>query len=50
MEIHPIHPELLQRQVRLLVVECGGTGSAIVAGPPYLHQSLITRDDPGRIV
>jgi hypothetical protein len=24
METHPIHPELLERQVRVLVVGCGG--------------------------
>ena len=38
METHHIHPELLQRQVRVLVVGCGGTGSAVVAGLPYLHH------------
>jgi hypothetical protein len=37
METHSIHPELLERQVRVLVVGCGGTGSAVVAGLPYLH-------------
>ena len=47
MEIHRIHPELLQRQVRVLVVGCGGTGSAVVAGLPYLHQSLIAHGHPG---
>jgi PRTRC genetic system ThiF family protein len=47
MEIHRIHPELLQRQVRVLVVGCGGTGSAIVAGLPYLHQSLVAQGHPG---
>ena len=47
MEIHRIHPELLERQVRVLVVGCGGTGSAIVAGLPYLHQSLMARGHPG---
>ena len=47
MEIHRIHPELLQRQVRVLVVGCGGTGSAVVAGLPYLHQSLMARGHPG---
>ena len=47
MEIHRIHPELLKRQVRVLVVGCGGTGSAIVAGLPYLHQSLVARGHPG---
>jgi PRTRC genetic system ThiF family protein len=47
METHRIHPELLERQVRVLVVGCGGTGSAIVAGLPYLHQSLVARGHPG---
>jgi PRTRC genetic system ThiF family protein len=47
MEIHRIHPELLERQVRVLVVGCGGTGSAVVAGLPYLHQSLLARGHPG---
>jgi PRTRC genetic system ThiF family protein len=47
METHRIHPELLERQVRVLVVGCGGTGSAIAAGLPYLHQSLVARGHPG---
>jgi len=47
METHHIHPELLQREVRVLVVGCGGTGSAFVAGLPYLHQALVARGHPG---
>ena len=47
MEIHRIHPELLERHVRVLVVGCGGTGSAVVAGLPYLHQSLVAHGHPG---
>jgi PRTRC genetic system ThiF family protein len=47
MEIHRIHPELLERQVRVLVVGCGGTGSAVIAGLPYLHQSLVAHGHPG---
>jgi len=47
MEIHRIHPELLERQVHVLVVGCGGTGSAVVAGLPYLHQSLVAHGHPG---
>jgi len=49
MEIHRIHPELLERQVRVLVVGCGGAGSAVVVGLPYLHQSLIARGHPGAL-
>ena len=47
MQTHRIHPELLERQVRVLVVGCGGTGSAVVAGLPYLHQALVARGHPG---
>jgi PRTRC genetic system ThiF family protein len=47
METHRIHPELLEGQVRVLVVGCGGTDSAIVAGLPYLHHSLVARGQPG---
>jgi len=47
METHRIHPELLERQVRVLVVGCRGTGSAVVAGLHYLHQSLVARGHPG---
>ena len=47
METHRIHPELLDQQVRVLVVGCGGTGSAVVAGLPYFHQSLMAWGHPG---
>jgi PRTRC genetic system ThiF family protein len=47
METHRIHLELLERQVRVLVVGCGGTGCSVVAGLPYLHQSLVARGHPG---
>jgi PRTRC genetic system ThiF family protein len=46
MELHTIHPELLRRRVRVLVVGCGGTGSAIAAGLPYLHQAMIANGHP----
>ncbi len=46
METHHIHPEMLRRRVRILVVGCGGNGSAIAAGLPYLHQALLTYGHP----
>jgi len=46
MEVHSIHPELLRRRVRVLVVGCGGTGSAVAAGLPYLHQAMIANGHP----
>ena len=47
MEVHTIHNELLRRRVRVLVVGCGGTGSAIAAGLPYVHQAMLASGHPG---
>lgn len=47
METHTIHSELLRRRVRILVVGCGGTGSAIAAGLPHLQHALIANGHPG---
>jgi PRTRC genetic system ThiF family protein len=46
MESHQLHPDLLRRKVRVLVVGCGGNGSAIAAGLPYLHQALLVYGHP----
>jgi PRTRC genetic system ThiF family protein len=46
MESHHIHPELLRHKVRVLVMGCGGNGSAIAAGLPYLHQALLAYGHP----
>ena len=46
METHRLHEELLQREVRVLVVGCGGTGSAIIGGLPYLHLSMLAQGHP----
>lgn len=46
METHQIHPELLKHRVRILVVGCGGNGSTIAAGLPYLHQALLAYGHP----
>lgn len=46
METHQIHPELLRQRVRILVVGCGGNGSAVAAGLPYLHQALLAYGHP----
>ncbi len=46
MESHHIHQELLRHKVRVLVVGCGGNGSAIAAGLPYLHQALLAYGRP----
>jgi len=45
--IHKLDPQLLERSIRILVVGCGGNGSAVVSGLPYLHQALLAFDHPG---
>lgn len=43
---HTIPKCLLERAIRITVVGCGGTGSAIAAGLPYLHQAMIALGHP----
>lgn len=44
--VHRIDAPLLKRAVRVLVVGCGGNGSEIVSGLPYLHQALLAWGHP----
>jgi PRTRC genetic system ThiF family protein len=44
--MHTIHPYLLRRTIKVAVVGCGGTGSALVGGLPHLHQALIACGHP----
>src|SRR5258708_24041262 len=46
MAEHRIPGLLLGRKVRITVVGCGGTGSAIAGGLPYLHQSMVALGHP----
>lgn len=46
MKMHELHDELLRRAVEVLVVGCGGNGSAIVAGLPYLHSAMLAQGHP----
>jgi PRTRC genetic system ThiF family protein len=45
--MHTLNPELLRRAVRMLVIGCGGSGSAIASGLPYLHQAMLVAGHPG---
>jgi PRTRC genetic system ThiF family protein len=45
--MHTLQPDLLQRTVRVLVIGCGGSGSAIASGLPYLHQAMLVAGHPG---
>jgi len=43
---HCIAVSLLEKPVRVTVVGCGGTGSAVAAGLPYLHQAMLAWGHP----
>lgn len=43
---HKVPPELLSKRVRITVVGCGGTGSAVAAGLPHLHQAMLAWGHP----
>ena len=45
--MHTICPSLLKRSIHIVVVGCGGTGSTIASGLPYLHQSMLATGHPG---
>jgi PRTRC genetic system ThiF family protein len=45
--MHTLDPEFLRRAVRVLVIGCGGSGSAIASGLPYLHQAMLVAGHPG---
>jgi PRTRC genetic system ThiF family protein len=44
---HTIPSLLLEKTVRITVVGCGGTGSAVASGLPYLHQAMLALGHPG---
>jgi hypothetical protein len=44
---HTIPSLLLEKTVRITVVACGGTGSAVASGLPYLHQAMRALGHPG---
>lgn len=46
---HRIKPWMLRDRVTIVVVGCGGTGSALVSGLPYLHHALLAAGHPAGI-
>jgi PRTRC genetic system ThiF family protein len=44
---HTIPSLLLEKTVRITVVGCGGTGSTVASGLPYLHQAMLALGHPG---
>src|SRR5438093_13633233 len=45
--MHTRTPELLGRMVRVLVIGCGGSGSALASGLPSLHQAMLVAGHSG---
>ena len=45
--MHTLDPEFLRRSVRVLVIGCGGSESAIASGLPYLHRAMLVAGHPG---
>jgi sulfur-carrier protein adenylyltransferase/sulfurtransferase len=43
---HRIPGDLLAKRVRITLVGCGGTGSTVAAGLPYLHQAMLAWGHP----
>src|SRR6266446_7521254 len=43
---HTIPSLLLEKTIRITVVGCGGTGSAVASGLPYLHQAMLALGHP----
>jgi hypothetical protein len=40
--MHMLHPDLLRRAVRVLVIGCGGSGASIASGlPPSMTRTMI---------
>ncbi len=44
---HNLPSHLLTQAVRVAVVGCGGSGSAMAAGLPLLHQAMLAFGHPG---
>src|SRR6266700_4261880 len=43
---HILSSDLLSKQIQVLLVGCGGTGSAMAVGLVYLHQALLAYGHP----
>src|SRR5258708_23710147 len=47
MHEHKLPGQLLSKQVDVLLVGCGGTGSTMATGLVYLHQAMLAFGHPG---
>ncbi len=44
--VHRVKPWMLTNRISVVVVGCGGTGSAVLSGLPYLHHALLAAGHP----
>jgi PRTRC genetic system ThiF family protein len=44
--VHRLKRRMLTERVSIVVVGCGGTGSAVLSGLPYLHYALLAAGHP----
>ncbi len=44
--VHRVKNWMLTKRISVVVVGCGGTGSAILSGLPYLHHALLAAGHP----
>lgn len=44
--VHRLKRRMLTDRVSIVIVGCGGTGSAVLSGLPYLHHSLLAAGHP----
>lgn len=44
--VHRVKPWMLHSRISVVVVGCGGTGSAVLSGLPYLHHALLAAGHP----
>lgn len=44
--VHRLKGQLLRNPISIAVVGCGGTGSAVISGLPYLHHALFAGGHP----
>ena len=44
--VHRVKPRMLANHISVVVVGCGGTGSAVLSSLPYLHHALLAAGHP----
>ena len=44
--VHRLKTSMLNNRITIVIVGCGGTGSAVLSGLPYLHHALLAAGHP----